>query len=735
MNDCKPLELGTRSNPAVHPLLFQTLGSLVVFALACSANHVHGFATSSDETENNFTLSGVVVDAQSKPVGDCQVWGYGWNSSMKIDFRETRTDVHGMFTLTLPKPSADPTGYQSHIFAFRQNYIATISTILPRSRDGIRMQLEPCQIVPIQILDEDEQPIAGARISMVSSQPRSSEFGMMHHDLRFIPGLKTESANDGVLHAVVPDWCTRPTIRVSHPDYCDERVEDIDIGQEGYATIVLQRGTEIQIQLRTQIQDLPLEDTKLQIWGYNNYLFPKFDPSGFAKVHVKEFPLELELKHPRLGKNPGHVVVARQTVHDQRRIEMALNPLTVVSGKLVVVDSDVSAANVWVRLQSLSDTNYGSNWGTAVSDERGEFQIECSRDTHAELMLAPNADYVLPSSSQILIDHPGAKGVILPDVLVESHKAVKIRIVDDEDDAVEGALIVYGNKQFAKTDGAGHATLRPREKFELLRVYHPTLPLCYFSSWTPIVEGIETIALQPEVEIKGAVVDLEGNPIPNTLVYITLDAYSEEHNTQNTYSYVGLTDDDGEYRIHGLSDQDCVIAAHSPVDEQLFVNPRSNSLSTMRVDRKLIDRTIESIDSSGNSDFRCQEWWNGQLRLRDHVHRIVVVREFPKLSEMSDKDLLELEQLKDEYESQGVAFVAILSPLIARKQIEETIQRLKLSYSIGWLAEESFVMIQNPNPMTRVIGPTAECLKNTMEYVQDGELAISIRNAILYPSN
>ena len=472
---------------------------------------------------------------------------------MKEDFRQTRTDGQGMFALTLPKSSAaSDMDMRNHIMACHENCIASLPSLQSNSISGLRLKLEPYRTLSLEVKNAGHEPISGAHLKFASAD-EGRDFYAVKRDFQFILNRPPVSDEKGRLDVIVPSWCLTPRIIVAHPDYCDGTVR-VEPGTE--PKIVMDQGKEISIQLRTSIPELRLEDSMLQIFGNNSYVFPDFDSSGFARVRVKGFPNSLELKHPRMGTKPGQVVIARQTVDGPNAlIEMDIRPLTKVSGKLVDGDSGLPAVGCHVFLRDLADSNIWHRWGGSLTNDRGEFTIECSSGARAQIQIDSNADYELPKKPEILVDRLSERGVVLPDILVQHRRRIRIRVVDDAGSPVAGALIAYGapNEQFATTDMGGLATLVPRAKAELLRILHPTQRLAYFDSWAPMADEEETMVLQPETEITGRVVDLEGASISNVPVTIYLDVISQKNNTMSSFLYATLADEDGTYRMRGIS--------------------------------------------------------------------------------------------------------------------------------------------------------------------------------------
>ncbi len=694
----------------------------------------NGFAKK-DEAEQSsltFTLSGAVVDSDGKPVANCMVWGRGWNESMKEDFRQTRTDHQGMFALTLPKSStASDMDRRHHIMTYHDNCIASLPSLQSNSISGLRLKLEPCRTISLEVKNAGSEPISGAQLKFVSSD-EGRDFYAVERDFQFILNRPLVSDQNGRLDVMVPDWCLTPRIIVSHPDYCDQTFS-VELGRD--PKIVMDRGTEIAIQLRTSIPDLRLEDSMLQIFGNNTYIFPVFDSSGYARVRGKGFPYALELKHPRMGTKSGQVVIARQAVNGPNAIiEMEIKPLTTVSGKLVDGDSGLPAAGCSVFLRDLADSNGWDSWGAAKTNDLGVFKIECSSAARARIQIGTNEDYELPKKPEILVDGLGEEGVVLPNILVHHRKRIGIQVVDDAGSPVEGALIAYGapNEQFATTDQGGHATLAPRAKAELLRILHPKQRLAYFDSWAPLPDEEETMVLQRETEIAGRVVDLEGAPISNVPVSIYLDAISKKNNTMNSYSYVAVTGEDGMYRMRGISKHVKTFMVLHPLSKRLELQVQwqpkmvSNSLSEIQLDRKLLEQ-MQTVKPE-QEEFRCQEWWNGQISLRDQINRTVIVREFFNLRDWDDRDLIEMERIRNDYNDKQVTCVVLISSDVPRKRIEQAIQRLKLGYSIGHLS----TIGRDYSPHTRILRPTAERLSRCVVPIAYGPLPLSIRNAILY---
>jgi hypothetical protein len=590
----------------------------------------------------------------------------------------------------------------------------------------------------LEVKNSEGEPISEAHLKFAVSDSGRS-FYAVERDFQFILNRMPLSDQNGRLDVIVPSWCLTPRIIVAHPDYCEETMT-VALGRE--PKIVLDKGTEIAIQLRTSIPDLRLEDSKLQIFGNNKYYHPAFDSSGLARVRVKGFPNSLELKHPSLGTKPGQVILARQNIHDPNAmIEMDIQPLTTVSGKLVDRDSGLPAVGCHIFLKDSTDSNYWHRWGHAITNDLGEFKFECSSATRAQILISSNQDYELPKKPEILVDRPSEEGVVLPDILVDHRKRIGIRVVDDAGNPVEAALIAYGapNERFATTDQDGRANLIPRTKFELLRILHPTQRLAHFDSWTPMPDNEETIVLQPETEITGRIVDLEGAPIPNVPVSIDIDAISDMNNTMNSFLYHTITYKDGTYRIRGISKNVSVFVASEPVSEQLDLqvpwqpNMLSNSLSDIKWDRKLLEQMRTDSAKPAQEDFSCQEWWNGPISLSDHVNRTVIVREFSNLRDWDDHYLTELERVRKDYQGKDVTCVVLISSEVPRKQIEQTIQRLKLGYSIGHLSPEATPTRGQYYVLpTRILRPTAAELNRCVIPIAYGPLHLSIRNAILY---
>ena len=690
-----------------------------------------------EQSSLTMTLSGNVVDSDGKPVANCMVWGRGWNESMKEEFRQTRTDPQGMFALTLPNSSAASDRYmRNHIMTYHENCIASLPSLPSNSVSGLRLKLEPCRTISLEVKNAAHEPISEAQLMFVSSD-EGRDFYAVDRDFQFILNRPLVSDQNGRLDVIVPHWCLTPRVIVAHPDYCDQTLR-VELDRE--SKIVMDQGTEIAIQLRTSIPDLRLEDSMMQMFGNNTYIFPVFDSSGFARVRVNGFPYSLELKHPRMGTKSGQVVIARQTIKGPIAIvEMEIKPLTTVSGKLVDGDSGLPAVGCHVFLRDLADSSIWHRWGGALTNDVGEFKIECSSATRAQLQVESNGDYELPKKPEILVDRLGEEGVVLPNILVHHRKRIGIRVVDNAGSPVEGALIAYGapNEQFATTDQGGHATLVPRAKAELLRILHPKQRLAYFDSWAPIADKEETIVLQPETEITGRVVDLEGAPISNVPLSIHVDAISIKNNSMNSYRYAGVTDADGMYRMRGISKHvESFMVLHPlrmRLDLQVPWQPKmvSNSLSEIQWDRKLLEQ--KRTANQAQDEFRCQEWWNGQISLREQINRTVIVREFFNLRDWDEHDLVELERFRIGHHGKDVTCVVLISSDVSRKKIEQAIQRLKLGYSIGHLSPEATSTIgRDYAPHTRILRPTAEQFNRCVVPIAYGPLPLSIRNAILY---
>lgn len=689
------------------------------------------------QSSSTMTLSGTVVDSDDKPVVNCMVWGRGWSESLKEEFRQTRTDHQGVFSLTLPRSSiASDMDRRNHIMAYHENSVVSISSLQSNSASGIRLKLEPCRTISLEVKNSEGEPISEAHLKFAVSDSGRS-FYAVERDFQFILNRMPLSDQNGRLDVIVPSWCLTPRIIVSHPDYCD-----VEFEFRRDLKIVMDRGTEIAIQLRTSIPDLRLEDSMLQIRGDNTLLHPAFDSSGLTRVRLKEFPNSLSLEHPRLGTKPGQVIVARQNVYGPKAmIEMDIKPLTTVSGKLVDRDSGLPAVGCHVFLKDSDDSNYWHRWGGAITNDLGEFKIECSSASRGKILISSNQDYELSDKPEILVNRPGEEGVVLPNILVQHRKRIGIRVVDDVGSPVEGALIAYGDssQQFARTGQDGRANLVPRAEFELLRILHPTQKLAYFDSWTPIADEEETIVLQPETEITGRLVDLEGTPIPSVPVSFHIDAISEKNNTMNSFYYAAITDDDGTYRMRGISKQIRRFMAVRPAVKVLDLqvpwkpNMLSNSLSDIKWDRKLLEQMRTDSAKPAQDDFSCQEWWNGPISLRDHVNRTVIVREFSNLRDWDDHYLIELERVREVYQGKDVTCVVLISSEVPRKQIEQTIQRLKLGYSVGHLsAEASSIFRRDYAPQPRILRPTEKNLNRCVVPSAHEPLPLSIRNAILY---
>ena len=157
----------------------------------------------------------------------------------------------------------------------------------------------------------------------------------------------------------------------------------------------------------------------------------------------------------------------------------------------------------------------------------------------------------------------------------------------------------------------------------------------------------------------------------------------------------------------------------------------SNSLTELQWDRKLLEQ-MWSVKSE-QAEFLCQEWWNGQVSLRDQIDRTVIVREFSNLRDWDDRDLVELERIRNDYHDKSVTCVVLISSDVPRKKIEQAIQRLKIGYSIGQLPPEATSTLgRGYAPRTRILRPTAEALNRCVVPIAYGPLPLSIRNAILY---
>ncbi len=227
-------------------------------------------------------VSGVVWDVEGNPLAGADVIAF-FETPESLDQKESptvrafsKTNEEGRFRLG---------GFPAGPFVLEaaiegQSAVWRPGGVLKKAQelDGLEIQLEPAHTVYGQVLDSEENPIAGALVVAGKPNRRRNRRPTQNPQVYLYNARSrvTRSAEDGTFQLPgVPD-SQRWMVHVTHPEY-KKRIVGLDPGQQDL-WVQLEQG----LHIRGQVQDEEgLLVPKVQIW----MLTSDGEPSTFTDLH------------------------------------------------------------------------------------------------------------------------------------------------------------------------------------------------------------------------------------------------------------------------------------------------------------------------------------------------------------------------------------------------------------------------------------------------------------------
>lgn len=382
-------------------------------------------------------VSGQVLDAQGAPLAGARVFA---EPGLAGAVHETRAGENGLFQFD--DLDAGPVG----VFAIAEGRGfggKHLNLAVAEEVDGIKIVLTAADQISGRVMDHKGKPIAGARITRV---------GLLGDEKVGIPLAKMKAlgfetpVSDEAGRFVVPNLPQGSSValKVGHPDYAQEGVENLAVGKTDIA-VTLYPGVVQEGLVLTKGGQSPVANAAVIIRnGQPPYDTVVTQSNGFGEFSIRLKPgMYLYQASSGESASPGWERLAVTGEPSPARLKVLLAGVGSIRGtvKDAVSGEPIAGARI------LADTN-GNRAAIVYTGPTGEFQVRVA-EGETLLRLESAAGFLPPETGAIRVAVAEGQNVELPGMWLAPAPRYRVQVL-----AADGATPVVG---------AVITVLRPRQ--------------------------------------------------------------------------------------------------------------------------------------------------------------------------------------------------------------------------------------------------------------------------------
>jgi len=451
-------------------------------------------------------LSGRVVDGDGKPLAGARVFA---EPGLAANLVATTADAEGCWKLD------GVTGENVGVFAMAPGLAFGGLTVRNgASGDGLEIRLLSAGTVSGKVVNPKGREIAGAHITRL---------GILGAEKVGIPLNKLKSAG---VEPPVTDAEGRFTIanvpaggtvaiKVTHPDYAQEAVDNIAVGEDKLK-VMLYEGVTVRGEVRLRQQGKAVADAVVMVRNAQ----PPHDTAVTRTDGAGAFVLKLKpgiYMYQASGGNfqsAGWTRVALTGESPSANLVLHVGLSGAIVGRVQDAKSGQPLAGVAVDL--LTEGNMAA---VTRTDAEGRFKFTAMAGEN-NIRIQPPAGYQAPEQAALRVQVPENKAVTLPDFWLAPAQGVTVKVIDDAAKPVAGAAIALLHpaqvgRVFTGGDGAVRLPVGtwPEAGSAFGVVEHPAAAQGALFAVKKDA-GEAAVQLFPYGSVTGRVVDGKGAPVP-----------------------------------------------------------------------------------------------------------------------------------------------------------------------------------------------------------------------------
>ncbi len=509
----------------------------VLYALTIDAS----VALSAEQT---IQISGTIVDPEGNPVANALVIDYRMLPGAGApDSHRCRTDKDGKYAF--PRLDVD-NGKFLYIKVFAPPFAVHIEKVDIAGGDSrtLDFRLEPSQQVRLRVVDQTQQPVSDAKLTLLRSNDAGS-FWISRDDWESFGLPLPVSDQQGWL--TIPNQVPgRPLdLEIDHPDFVYCKLQGVSAGSDPQVA-TMQRGNKVQFQVSCPSDPDAVSQATIRITVSGRpksyRLAIPVDKAGKAVATLADRRTTIRIVHPKLYGLPWYFY----RPNEHRIVKFSLHQTGKVRGR--VVDQASGEGVAGLRVQLVREQRVIE---TAISDREGWYEAEAP-DVDFQVSVSSNADWIADRQT-LPIKVAAGETQSLKDLFVSSKPPIRGRVVTPTGEPVANAIVIAGFRDLTTmADEEGRFSLQPRDdRSVMIQALHPYERLSNVVVAKPGDQELE-IVLDTEGYLLGMVVDEAGQPLGGIPVGLqarvdfgNLGTSTIFHRTQSrpdgTFRFLGLT--------------------------------------------------------------------------------------------------------------------------------------------------------------------------------------------------
>jgi beta-lactamase regulating signal transducer with metallopeptidase domain/uncharacterized GH25 family protein len=702
-------------------------------------------------------VGGQVLNEQGLPINAkvCLRTGRG----QKTVFQSCETDSDGRFQFVNVEPG------WTGVAALGQGYSHTgIFLTLQQGRNEKNLKLiatEP-KSLNLNIRNEQGEPVAGVELWSIHWNTASrTPFGL-YPQLMEAQQIEIPRSDDAGLLSF-PSLPANANYKISlrHTDYLGEKLENLPIDQP--VNVTLKKGYPIVISAINAETSAPVPDATVSISCYQcgiNVTDAPVDENGQyrTRLPIQSQDLKISVRHPSLGTD----VVKREYRDNMVHYDAKLYRRGVVRGRVVDQSTREPVSGLYVSL-----IHRGSAIDQVVSGVDGTFEIPVpagqyfrvsvgsGNGFYSSVYTGPPSDdldqrrEVLVSAAPVDVKVKPGETIALADMTVNRLPKVKGIVFMPDGKPAAGVLVQYGSwpRSSIKTDASGRFEFEAEQPYMIqFRAIHLTQPLIANAGVTlrDWFAGTELqMRLQPEVEVRGKVLDQYDRPVAGVEVSLMTTTHvgpEGKEGTMTSRSMAGsaVTDEKGNFRFSGLSRYSSYLAVVGEPFEE--TSARSNRLQPPfnTTDFEAIRLTAVPATAGTLARMRivpalqCRSWLNSPEITNDELQGKVVLLHFCDIRNARFvEQIIATQEIHDLYKDQGCVVIAVFHSSVSAAALEVIAKEHHISFPLAIDNEtaDTFNSFYVNNLPTFVLIDRDGRI--TSDHIEDDELLIAARQALM----
>jgi thiol-disulfide isomerase/thioredoxin len=652
-------------------------------------------AAPADGRASGSSISGLVKDEQGKPLAGAGVWlREGRGGSMR--FRSITTNADGLFRIDGVQPGSATlvAVAKGHSFAGRH---VTMSE--GQRWDAVALTLRRPESLRVRVLSEDGKPVQDAEFDEVVWKTPDSDWFWLPLGVLALEGIETpKSDKEGLLTiGGIPSGALVKG-RVKHRDFAWRQFERADAKREPLE-LRLERGDPLTIQAVHAATGEPVPGATVTLQGRPESINFYDRPVGVDGILALRLPeardITIHVRHPDLicprsdriywtFATGGHVF--RAVLHRKAK----------VAGRCVDEKTGEPLAGVLVML-SAQGVNQIIAYG--VSDKSGQYEIDAPEGP-VQVEVRSGNGYWTEREYRVSVKADPARTAQADDLKVKRLPTIRGQVIGADGKPVRQALVTshnMGRGASLLTDAGGRFAFQMDMRDRHVEVAASHLTERHSGGATMLFDDVQadkelTIQLQPESEVRGVVVDANGQPCAGVEVWLRSRLqYGNSSRFRNVESR--RTDSRGEYRFPGLARNlaysaslDGTLGGDPTLPKSSWIEPveATHVAEPLKPSARFLSTRSDTSSHDTAPEVRCRAWLNSAPLKLESLRGKVVLLDFwatwcgPCIAELPQVQLAH--QL---YADKGLVVIGLHHNSVPLAEVEEFVKERGLTFPIG----------------------------------------------------